>query len=269
MDSVVRVVRKTRPRCLAVVCVALSLAVVAGVPARASARDRAMAWSIVPSPNEAGSDWLLAVDASAGDNAWSVGFYVGPEGVYETLAERWDGSAWAVVETPNVGSFGDWLNGVTVVSASEAWAVGYTAGEPDTYTSTTLIEHWTGSAWSVVPSPNPSKDPLYGANQLDDVRAFAPNDVWAAGWQWTPIGSAPLIERWNGRSWKVSPTPDDEFRELRALDGTSSSDIWAVGDALSISDGYQSMVMHGTVRPGPSSPPRSFRSTTTSTTSRW
>ena len=223
---------------------ALSLALVSGVPAKASAQVDVTAWSIVSSPNKEGSNWLQAVDAWASDNAWAAGFYLGPEGVYETLAERWDGSAWTLVETPNVGTNGDWLNGVAAVSPSEAWAVGYTAGDPATYTSTTLVEHWTGSTWSVVPSPNPSKDPLYGANQLNDVRAFARNDVWAAGWQWVPSGSAPLIERWDGRRWRVSKTPNTGDKELQALDGTSSSDIWAVGHTLSVSEGHQSLAMH-------------------------
>jgi hypothetical protein len=210
----------------------------------ASAPAQPTRWSFVSSPNEEGWNWLTAVDASAGDSAWAVGYYLDPDAELETLAERWDGSAWTLVETPNVGTNGNQLYGVAAVSSSEAWAVGYAAGEPDTYTSTTLVERWTGSAWSVVPSPNPSKDPIYGSNQLYDVRAFATNDAWAAGWQWTPIGSAPLIERWDGRAWKVSPTPNDVNRELQALDGTSASDIWAVGHASTFSDGNQSLIMH-------------------------
>jgi hypothetical protein len=107
--------------------------------------------------------------------------------------------------------------------------VGWAAGSPTTYTSTTVIEHWTGSSWSLVDSPNPSKDPLYGTNQLYDVKAFAADDVWAAGWQWVQVGSAPLVEHWDGHSWKVSKVPSTGFRQTVALDGTSSSDLWAVG----------------------------------------
>src|SRR5688572_29444763 len=102
MDSVLRIVRKTRQRSLAMVCVALSIAVVVGVPPKASAQ-AAIGWSIVPSPNEEGANWLAAIDASAGDNAWAVGYYIGYEGRYETLSAHWDGSAWKLVETPNVG----------------------------------------------------------------------------------------------------------------------------------------------------------------------
>jgi hypothetical protein len=218
---------------------------VVGEPASASSPDAATRWSIVPSPNNEGANWLVAVDALAGNDAWAVGYYIGNEGLYETLSQHWDGSAWTLVETLNVGEgTGDWLYGVAAVSPSEAWAVGYTAGPWDTYTSTTLVEHWTGSTWSVVPSPNPSDDPIYGANELYDVRAFTPNDVWAVGWQWTEIGSAPLVVKWDGRRWRESPTPDDEYRQLVALDGTSSSDIWAVGHSLNFNDGHQALAMH-------------------------
>jgi hypothetical protein len=238
------VVGAARLRSLVVVSVALSLAFGAGDPSNASPADAPTRWSIVPSPNEEGANWLVAVDASAGNNAWAVGYYIGNDGLYETLSAHWDGSAWTLAQTPNVGQTGDWLYGVAAVSLSEAWAVGTTAGPVNAYTSTTLIEHWTGSAWSVVPSPNPSDDPIYGANQLYDVRAFAPNDAWAVGWQWTPIGSAPLVVRWDGRRWRVSPTPDDEYRQLVALDGASSSDIWAVGHSFNFNDGYQALAMH-------------------------
>jgi len=230
---------------IAIVCAALLLAVVVGDPASASRSDAPTRWSIVPSPNEAGANWLVAVDASASNDAWAVGYYIGDEGLYETLSMHWDGSAWTLVEPLNMGrGTGDWLFGVAAVSPFEVWAVGSTAGPWDTYTSTTLIEHWTGSGWSVVPSPNPSDDPIYGANQLYDVRAFASNDVWAVGWYWTEIGSAPLIVRWDGRRWRVSPTPEDEDRGLVAVDGTSSSDIWAVGNSLNFVDGHQALAMH-------------------------
>lgn len=230
---------------IAIVCVTLSLAVVLGDPASANLPDARTRWSIVPSPNNEGVNWLAAVDALAGDDAWAVGYYIGNEGLYETLSAHWDGSAWTLVDPLNVGEgTGDWLYGVAAVSPSEAWAVGYTAGPWDTYTSTTLIQHWTRSAWSVVASPNPADDPIYGANQLYDVRAFAANDVWAVGWYWNPIGSAPLVVRWDGRKWRVSPTPEEEYRQLVALDGTSSSDIWTVGHSLKFTDGHQALAMH-------------------------
>src|SRR4029450_5542304 len=90
---------------------------VVGNPASASPPDAPSRWSIVPSPNEEGANWLAAVDASAGDNAWAGGYSIGSEGLYETLSLHWDGSAWTLVEPLNVGEgTGDWLYGVAAVS---------------------------------------------------------------------------------------------------------------------------------------------------------
>ena len=52
---------------------------------------------------------------------------------------------WKIVSSPNVGSgtYGSQLNGVTVVSANDAWAVGFSphpSGTPQ-YLRQTLIEH--------------------------------------------------------------------------------------------------------------------------------
>ena len=47
----------------------------------------------------------------------------------------------------------DQLNGIAVVSANDIWAVG-TSSTNSTGNEQTLIEHWNGSTWNVVPSPN-------------------------------------------------------------------------------------------------------------------
>jgi hypothetical protein len=44
--------------------------------------------------------------------------------------------------------------------------------------SHTLIEHWNGSAWTIVPSPNVGS----GNNSLAAVAARSANDVWAVGY---------------------------------------------------------------------------------------
>ena len=48
--------------------------------------------------------------------------------------------------------------------------------------SLTLIEHWNGTAWTQVPSPNPSGD-----NVLDGVAATSASNAWAVGF-YSPSG---------------------------------------------------------------------------------
>jgi hypothetical protein len=56
------------------------------------------------------------------------------------------------VPPPSPGSTGNVFDGVAMVSACDAWAVGFASGGGS---DQTLIEHWDGSAWSVVPAPSP------------------------------------------------------------------------------------------------------------------
>ena len=112
-----------------------------------------------PSPNSATQNFrgneLLAVTCVSASDCWAVGDYHtdSPVGAaYQTLIERWDGTSWAVVTSPNTLPTQDnFLKSVTCVSASDCWAVGYyLAG----IVYQTLIERWDGTAWTIVSSPN-------------------------------------------------------------------------------------------------------------------
>ena len=46
----------------------------------------------------------------------------------------------------------------------------------------TLVEHWDGTTWSVVNSPNVTTD----GNQLGGVVALATGNVWAVGSYYAP-----------------------------------------------------------------------------------
>jgi hypothetical protein len=56
---------------------------------------------------------------------------------------------WAFAFSPKAGTT-SYLQDVTCTSASDCWAVGYYYND----NAQTLIEHWDGTKWAVVPSPN-------------------------------------------------------------------------------------------------------------------
>ena len=66
-----------------------------------------------------------------------------------TLIARWDGYAWTKIPSPNVGDQDNELSAVSVRARSNAWAVG--SAEDPSEVAKTLIEHWNGHAWAVVP----------------------------------------------------------------------------------------------------------------------
>src|SRR2546430_16484945 len=64
------------------------------------------------------------------------------------------GADWQIVASPNSGNQPNSLNAVAAVTENDVWAVGASSSS-DSSSSRTLIEHWNGTGWSVVRSPNP------------------------------------------------------------------------------------------------------------------
>jgi hypothetical protein len=111
----------------------------------------------------------------------------------QTLIEHWDGASWSLVPSPSpTGATNSYLAGVHGDAANDVWAVGYAnypASTPGVTVAQTLIEHWNGTAWSIVPSPNFSTTL---ADQLTSVTTIANNNAWAVGkTQTTPYYLSP------------------------------------------------------------------------------
>ncbi len=114
---------------------------------------------------------------------------------------------------------------MTVVSAHNVWAV----GQYEVNTSfNTLIEHWDGTWWSVVPSPSPGSV----ENALFGVAGLSANNIWAVGRDDQGLGGRTLIEQWNGTRWSVvfSPNKGSGDNTLFAVARVPSTlKAWAVG----------------------------------------
>ena len=147
------------------------------------------AWSIVTSPNTSTThyNYLFDVTCTSASDCWAVGYYVIPGHGGKTLIEHWNGTAWSIVTSPNATQ-GNELSGVTCTSASDCWAVGdYNTGSVGGWRA--LIEHWNGTAWSIVTSPNTSGTQYY----LRDVTCASASDCWAVGHSLTVPGGLSSI----------------------------------------------------------------------------
>jgi hypothetical protein len=111
------------------------------------------------------------------------------------------------------------------VGANNVWAVGNTDNGP----VKTLIEHWDGTSWTVVPSPSPGSG---FDDELSGVAATSATNIWAVG-QFTPVGGnqTALILHFDGTSWKQVPSSiaDGTFSSLAAVAVTSPTNAWATG----------------------------------------
>jgi hypothetical protein len=175
-------------------------------------------WSSVPTPSRGYSTTLRSVSATAAGEVWAVG-----DSGSDSIALRWTGSAWAEAPAPDPGfSFLD-LNGVTTLSATNAWAVGVY----DVSGSwRTLTMHWDGASWALVGSQSP--DPHL--NLLAGVTALASGEVWTVGWT---FGGGTLALHRTGPDWTQTVTANEGTGDnvLNAISARTPQDIWAVGDA--------------------------------------
>ncbi len=168
-------------------------------------------WSFIFDTGGVHGARLYGAAAASTNDVWAVGEKGNSpttEEPLQTVTKHWDGTNWNEVPSPNVGTGDSYLRGVEVISATDAWAVG--GYGPRTGTKQTLVLHWDGAAWSVVPSPNVEGQ----SNRFFSAEAISPNDLWAVG-TYNQTNTGTLIERYNnpcligtpGATNTPAPTP--------------------------------------------------------------
>ncbi len=120
------------------------------------------------------------------------------------------------------------------VDGGQAWAVGaVTNTEP-------VAAHFDGSTWNAMPmaDPGPNEDGLAG------VAVVSPNQIWAVGRHQLDEDFVTLIERSDGRTWRVVSSPNTgSSAMLQDVVAVGPNDVWAVGWSVT-EKGYHSLVEH-------------------------
>jgi len=191
------------------------------------------AWTVVSDPVEQDTVFVTGIAGSSASDIWVVG-YVEPGSVDEPFAQHWNGTGWTETAVPVRGQGSNIMYGVVAPAPNDAWAVGLstTKAPPAESVTLTLIEHWDGTAWQVVSSPNVGPTSIFQSNRLFGITALSSTDIWAVGSSFAANGSGDqftLVEHWDGTSWTISPTPDLGFSDTlfggAAIDGT----VWLAG----------------------------------------
>ncbi|MDQ6766036.1 MAG: hypothetical protein M3Z22_08055 [Verrucomicrobiota bacterium] len=209
------------------------------------------AWTaqfVVPFPGYGSNTDLYSVSAVSPTDVWAAGHST--FSTYDsTFISHWNGQSWTTVPTPNVNVGRDHndLWSIHGIKANDAWAVGYgpvlNPGGYRPYQEQTLILHWDGISWRIVPSPNVNNGSQgLGSNRLYGVTAVSATDIWADGaWSDAPnFSTRSLIEHWNGVSWSVSPTPtvdpqtcnpdgDCTRNFLASITSLPTGEVWTAG----------------------------------------
>ncbi len=181
-------------------------------------------WSIVSSPAFSGVSVINGVSADSSTDVWAIGGLIGGG----TTSLHWDGQTWSQIPTAHLRSGG--VVAVTALSPTNVWAVGTGPGVARGGFSahpTAVVEHWDGTNWSAVPSPNPNPQ---GNNSLVAIAAVSANDIWAVGHQLL----GPFTENWDGNTWSIVTTPSG-VANLIGLTAFSDGAVVAVGEGTNSS----------------------------------
>src|SRR5712692_1243712 len=146
-----------------IVAALLVVTLVGVISTIALVRGNSRNWTVISSPTPGSTGGLTGIAAVSSDNIWAVGSFQKGTDPSQTLIEHWNGSNWSVICSPSPGSASNALNNIAAASVNDIWAVG--SFQNSTGPAQTLIEHWNGSRWRIIPSPSPGSV----NNTLNDI----------------------------------------------------------------------------------------------------
>jgi hypothetical protein len=186
-------------------------------------------WTLVQSPTTVNLYSVLFPDTSNPNDGWIVGQTdTFAAGVFPTIL-HWDGVAWVRLDTSDGlswagGQVGD-LWSMSFLSPSDGWAV----GAPGTVAPVTSIVHWSGrwgagGSWTWKSNPDTTST-FYSVQVLSNTAT--PVGGYAVG----GVPGTGAILYWDGANWNnyAGSIPGATLRSVSML---SSTDAWAVGDAI-------------------------------------
>jgi hypothetical protein len=186
------------------------------------------AWTVAKGPNAGIYNSFWGVARLSSRDAWAVGNWSNHQlNHYHVLMAHWDGRSWQPVDPPDAPDPESGLFAIAASSPSDIWAVGGQGNNLLRHpTSRTLIEHFDGTSWSVVPSPSPG-----AYTWLSAVSASSPDDAWAVGETFRRRGDRSLALHWDGSKWSVINTPPAASHSVSftGVAQTSQTDAWIVG----------------------------------------
>ena len=173
---------------------------------------------------------FAVVTARSASDVWVNATFSPPSSGSGNVYAHWNGSGWTLSKPIGEPEGADInIRAMAAISASNVWAVG-TAFYPGDHWDT-LIEHWNGTRWSVIPTPQPSV-----FNELTSIDVVTATNIFVAGNSEDnspgPDPNEATSLHWNGSSWSQLAGPRTPTgADINALTGTNGRDIWMLGDS--------------------------------------
>lgn len=194
-------------------------------------------WSLSTSPSFPALGVIYTIAAISPNDIWATGnSQDGQDDNPAPLILHWDGQQWSSVSyQKRTDTSGAAFYAMAALSENDVWLVGSNAYKRQNQNQPngleTLIEHWDGTSWKIVPSPNPDS-----ISYLTSITASSQNDIWAVGAigpsqddEGISVPTEALLIHWDGKSWKVVPQslPPGPTRIVVASAGNADN-VWLI-----------------------------------------
>jgi len=202
-----------------------------------------------------GSEALTSISALGPNDIWAAG-YIGIEPPCDCIVpfiEHFDGTQWklsGVLLNNNSPDNFQFLQGISAISDSDVWAVGYESLN-GALNGAAQIFHFDGTRWTLAASPSGP------TARFNAVTAIASDNVWAVGVN----NQQTLIAHFDGKQWQTvaSPNTKDINNILSGISAVSPTSVWAVGQHFQGFGTGKVLVLHfdgshWSINPAPSQP---------------
>lgn len=195
-------------------------------------------WVREPTPSITGVGYSLfnGVSCTSAGSCIAVGYTVGAKRLsppIRTLAERWNGTSWAVQAAPALNDAS--LAGVSCPAPSFCLAVGGFLKTPRSANEQPLAEVWNGKSWSQLTAPNPHAE---NGSAFTSVACVAVGKCEVTGdFDYADVAQSVFAYGLNGTSWTAQKQVNPVGQQINS-DGsvscTSTSACTSVGSWTNI-----------------------------------
>lgn len=176
-------------------------------------------------------DYLYGISAASPSEIWTVGVSAPTGDPVLTLAIRYDGTTWRIVDTPNPSnSYYHYLSAVAAISPTAAVAVG-SFYDTAAFEPRPLVMRWNGSTWRLTTFP--AVPGCTARADLSDVVADG-STVYVVGTCRTPAATDEgFVVSLTSAGWQVQVRPGDGVlptpSTLRSVAAVPGGGVFAVG----------------------------------------
>jgi hypothetical protein len=194
-------------------------------------------WTLQPTPTIKGVGYSLlsGVSCTSADSCLAVGYTVSHKknAFVDPLAERWNGTTWAVDSPPEPGGPHAWavLDDVSCPDAAFCLAVGgYIKNLNADQQEQPLAEEWNGTSWTQLTAPNPHAE---NGSELTSVSCVSARACEIDGdYAYADVAESVFAYGYNGTSFtaqkQVNPS-GQEFNAGNSVSCTTASACTSAG----------------------------------------